>query len=234
MPKAVRVLTYNIRHGVGTDNRLSLERIAWVIYSSGADICGIQEVDKWNPRSGMCNQAKRIAELCGMDYVFGPNIHLAGIAFYGTAVLSRWPIVDFCNYKLPGKGESRGLLKAEVKINDVKISFFNTHLGLDQDSRIKQAKYIKEIIDIKEPVILTGDLNEQAGGKAVKILLKDGFLKDCLPCKSRTVNTYPSHSPTEKIDYILADKKWHVKWARVISSRASDHLPYLAELVLSG
>lgn len=47
------VMSYNIHHGVGLDNQLSLERIAGVIRDAGADIVGLQEVDRfYGERSG--------------------------------------------------------------------------------------------------------------------------------------------------------------------------------------
>ncbi|MTI81737.1 MAG: endonuclease [Firmicutes bacterium] len=224
----LRVLTYNIRHGQGIDNKISLERIAWVIYNSRADICGLQELDKWNPRSGMRNQAKELARLCGMNYVFGANISLAGIARYGNAILSRWPILNHRNYSLPGKGEKRGLLKAVIKRQNLDINFYNTHLTLDENSRIEQVQFINSVINQQDPTILTGDLNEQIGGKALKSL-QDKFI-NCFPNDTGAF-TYPTASPTEKIDYIFTDKEWRVNWAKVIKSQASDHLPFLAEVV---
>ncbi|MBO8137617.1 MAG: endonuclease/exonuclease/phosphatase family protein [Desulfotomaculum sp.] len=214
------------------DNRVSIRRTAWVILSSGADICGLQEVDKWNLRSGMFNQAKKLAELCSMNYVYGPNIRLAGISLYGCAILSRYPIIKCCNYKLPGSGEKRGFLKAVIRLRTGKIVFFTTHLGLDENDRVTQVQYIKEIISSEvKPLILTGDLNEEAGGPAVKNLLA-GNLLNCLPPNNRTPATYPTPSPAQKIDYVLADNKFQLKKAGVILSTASDHLPYYADLLI--
>jgi endonuclease/exonuclease/phosphatase family metal-dependent hydrolase len=42
----VTVMSFNIHHGQGTDGVLDLERIARVIRASGADIVGLQEVDR--------------------------------------------------------------------------------------------------------------------------------------------------------------------------------------------
>jgi endonuclease/exonuclease/phosphatase family metal-dependent hydrolase len=43
--KTVRVVSYNIRHGVGCDKRLDLERTARVIEELQPDMVGLNEVD---------------------------------------------------------------------------------------------------------------------------------------------------------------------------------------------
>ncbi|PTX59986.1 hypothetical protein C8P63_110131 [Melghirimyces profundicolus] len=41
----VRVMTYNIHAGIGSDGKYDLSRIAKVIEESNADVIGLQEVD---------------------------------------------------------------------------------------------------------------------------------------------------------------------------------------------
>lgn len=226
----LRVLTYNIRHGWGLDERISLERVAMNIVSSRADICGIQEVDRYLPRSGMSDQAKELSLLCDMQYIFGKNLRLPFFSAYGTAILSRLPIVDHINYRLPGKGEPRGLLKVLISEDEREITFFNTHLGLYAGERVEQAQHIKEIIDqTKGPVILTGDLNEEANGQAVSLLLAGG-MSNCLPPGIDYLPTFPAQQSQKQIDYILTRGQWQINKAYTINSKASDHLPLVVEL----
>ena len=44
--RPIRVMSYNIAHGQGVDDRLDLDRVAAEIGHSGADIVGLQEVDR--------------------------------------------------------------------------------------------------------------------------------------------------------------------------------------------
>src|SRR4051812_26266939 len=44
-PTLIRLLTYNIRHCLGTDGQMAPERIAEVIASCEADVIALQEVD---------------------------------------------------------------------------------------------------------------------------------------------------------------------------------------------
>ncbi|WP_235782509.1 endonuclease/exonuclease/phosphatase family protein [Peribacillus psychrosaccharolyticus] len=56
----VNIMSYNIHHGVGTDGQLDLGRIANVIKENGAEIIGLQEVDKhYGARSNFEDQTKK-------------------------------------------------------------------------------------------------------------------------------------------------------------------------------
>lgn len=71
----VKVMSFNIYHGVGLDNVLNLQRTAQVIRDAGAEIVGIQEVDRfWDSRSDFQDQAKELAEILGYHYVYGANL----------------------------------------------------------------------------------------------------------------------------------------------------------------
>lgn len=230
MPASLRVMTYNIRHGQGLDDLVSLERVAMNIVAAGADLCGIQELDKYLPRSGWQHQAKKIAKLCGMHYVFANNISYPLLAAYGNAILSRWPITASNHYPLPGTGESRGLLKAVITRGQEQIDFFTTHLGLKPAERVDQVLAINQIINqCQSPVILTGDFNEGVDGEAVGLIL-DNNLQHCLPADKNLLPTFPATNPQTQIDFIFAGQPWQVEDVWAIDSGASDHRPLVAIL----
>lgn len=64
---ALRVLTYNIHHGEGTDGVLDLERIAGVIKGASPDLVALQEVDVGAERTGGVDQAGELGRLTGMQ-----------------------------------------------------------------------------------------------------------------------------------------------------------------------
>ncbi|MGG4342090.1 endonuclease/exonuclease/phosphatase family protein [Paenibacillus lautus] len=67
------VMSYNIHHGVGLDEQLSLQRIAEVIRDSGAEIVVLQEVDRfYGERSDFQDQAKELAGLLGITMLMVP------------------------------------------------------------------------------------------------------------------------------------------------------------------
>ena len=55
-PMMLRVLTYNIHHGEGTDGRFDLPRLAGVMKSVQPDLVALQEVDEGTTRSGAVRQ----------------------------------------------------------------------------------------------------------------------------------------------------------------------------------
>ena len=62
LPRALRVLTYNIHHGEGVDGRLELTRLAGIISASAADVVALQEVDRKATRTQGIDQAAELAE----------------------------------------------------------------------------------------------------------------------------------------------------------------------------
>ncbi len=108
--RLLRVLTYNIHHGVGIDNKLDLDRIAKFIVNNKIDIAAVQEVDSCTERTGKINTPSYLAEKTGMEFAFGGNIKFDG-GSYGNLILSKFPILNCLNITLPNidKGEQRGL-----------------------------------------------------------------------------------------------------------------------------
>lgn len=113
-PTQLRMLSYNIHHAEGVDQKLDLERITSVILSVTPDLVGLQEVDQKATRSGSIDQPAELARLRKMNVAFGANIPLQG-GHYGNAVLSRFPVASHKNHLLPNfeNGEQRGVIAAD-------------------------------------------------------------------------------------------------------------------------
>src|SRR5436853_5814538 len=146
----VTVTSFNIHHAQGADGVLDLARIARVIRASGADIAGLQEVDRnFASRSGRADQAAELAELLGCHVAYGANIDLdppepgTPRAQFGNAVLSRYPIARWENthlFRSPGE-EQRGLLHAEMNTPGVLLHVYVTHLAASSPAdRLRQAR----------------------------------------------------------------------------------------------
>lgn len=216
----IKVMTYNIRHGVGIDGKLDLERIYKIIASSGAKIIGLNEVDNEMFRSDFKKQYQILAKKLKMNYVFGST--LRGIrGSYGNAILTTFPIEKVKNYSLPVSlgHEPRGVLEARIVLPDrTKLLVLSTHLSADEKEREKQIKWLKNYLASidKEPFVLMGDFNNQVG-------FFEGF-----ELLSRTSKTYPAESPSESIDMIFSN--CFLGEGVSINSRASDHFPLLVEI----
>lgn len=235
---SIKVLSYNIHHGTGGDGVFDLKRTGDVLAESDADIIGIQEIDKhWSSRSEFKDQTKWLAEYLGMHYTFGANLDRDPLEEgeqrrqYGTAVLSKYPIIDHENQLLTSSDrEQRGLLKTTINIKGNHLHFFNTHLGLSSEERQVQAAEIMEIANEKKgPLIIVGDLNAAPDTDEIETIsakFNDSF------AEQNNDYTFPSDDPYIRADYIFYSAELKNKKAEVIHTSVSDHLPIIAEFML--
>ncbi|MDQ2922081.1 MAG: endonuclease/exonuclease/phosphatase family protein, partial [Acidobacteriota bacterium] len=91
---------------------------------------------------------------------------------------------------------------------------------------------LKFLQDIKGPLIVVGDFNDEPSGTAYKLMLT-GFEDAWLHGGEKEVGlSYPADNPTKRIDYIFTRRTDRVpaKKAWVVNTLASDHIPVVAEL----
>jgi endonuclease/exonuclease/phosphatase family metal-dependent hydrolase len=241
-------MTFNIRHGVGTDGRLDLNRTAAVIRAAAADVVGLQEVDRhFSARSDFVDQASWLARELGMRVVYGANLDLDPVIAtrprrqYGTAILSAYPILDWDNTPLPrfDDHEQRGLLRARITIRGVPVQVYTTHLQHnDAAERLVQAQAITRLIAAPDdPITLLGDLNATPDTPEIAVLL-DTLVDTWQAVGVGTGHTHPSSHPRRRIDYVMQSRDMVAHAIAVPASRltapASDHLPVVADIAPPG
>lgn len=241
-PRTVRVATFNIRHGVGLDRVLDLERTAAVVRSTGAEVVGLQEVDRhFGPRSAHVDQAGWLADRLGMHAVFGAAVDRDPPApgsprrQYGTAVLSRRRIVEWAHTLLPrrGRSEQRGLLQAVVEVRGRRVRVCVTHLQhTSRAERLAQIAAVRAALDrAGEPVVLLGDLNATPDAPEIDRLTET--LVDVWAATGVGRGyTFDAATPHARIDYVMASPTLAPRGAGVIDTDASDHRPVVADLVV--
>lgn len=235
----VKMMSYNIHHAEGVDRVLDLERIAKIIEDEGAEIIGLQEVDNhWSERSAFEDQAKWLAERLGMFYVYAANLDRDPLnegeprRQYGTAILSKYPILNSENHSLTriGNTEQRGLLEATINVKGNHLNLYNTHLALTTAEREIQMKEIIAIAaESKGPQVIMGDLN--AVPESIEMQPMYAHYLDVFADQPEAY-TYSATNPTKRIDYIFTSSDIKTVEADVIHTLASDHLPITAEIVL--
>jgi endonuclease/exonuclease/phosphatase family metal-dependent hydrolase len=141
----MRIVSYNIRYGIGLDGKYDVGRIADAV--RGADVIALQEVTRNNPRNGSRDM---VAELCEAlpDYfaAYGSNFEVnigsrlengraISTSFQlGNMVLSKTPIHLSRNLLLPRSRSletmnfQRGALEALIETPLGFIRFYSTHL----------------------------------------------------------------------------------------------------------
>jgi hypothetical protein len=173
--------------------------------------------------------------------VYAPNLDLDPLEpgqprrQYGTAILSKHPILASRNTLLPrpGNGEQRGLLEAVIDVDGLRVRIANTHLSTLANERPAQIAKILELLgESKEPVVLLGDLNATPASSDLAPLwtrYRDAWK---LGGVGRGA-TYPGNTPDRRIDFIALSDGINVRSAEVIDTLASDHRPYTAKLAIT-
>lgn len=196
----LRVMCWNIHHGVGEDGKLDLARIAALIKAQQPDVVALQEVDNKCHRSGSVDQAAELAKLTGMTGVFGKAMDHDG-GEYGQAILSKHPIGETKIHRLPGDGEPRIGFEALVTIGGKPLRMVSVHLDHQQDARrLKQAETLAALLEKGElPVILAGDFNDVPGSPVMKAFGAGWTAMT----KKEPVLTAPADKPAVEIDHVL-------------------------------
>ena len=223
----VRVMSYNIHHGRGMDNKFDYQRIADLVKKYKPDVVAFQEVDKKTGRSSGVDQVLEIGNLAQMHSRFGKAMDFNG-GGYGEGILTKLNILAEKNNILnctPGN-EPRSLVSVKVASANSEFTFLGTHLSHEtDDDRTWQAKQINALVkDNKGLMIMVGDFNTTPAKEAYHVLVEkwdDMMLKAGVDGP-----TFPSVKPKVRIDYIFASPKgkWRVIEAKIIEDHiASDH-----------
>ncbi|MGE3178722.1 MAG: endonuclease/exonuclease/phosphatase family protein [Vicinamibacterales bacterium] len=232
----IRILTYNIHHGEGSDGVFDLPRLAGVIRSAAPDLVALQEVDEKTERSSGVSQVSELGRLTGLRPVFGEAMPFQG-GGYGVAVLSRWPVLAVHNRPLPRlvpEREPRTALSVTVRpaagFGDV--TFTSTHFDFGRgNSRDLQAQAINDMLvgDDETLSILAGDLNSGEDSDVVRIVRRHWRE---IEVPGPTVMSR-SGQLIYRLDWLFVRpaSRWRVREARRLEElTASDHLPVLAVL----
>jgi endonuclease/exonuclease/phosphatase family metal-dependent hydrolase len=237
-PVTLRVMSYNIHHGEGLDGKVDLLRIAQLIQEQGADIVGLQEVDKGVERTQRRDLPAELAALTGMTCVFSNNYYHQG-GEYCNAVLTKFPVKRWTNlhYKMLRPGEQRGILQLVLDVRGRELVFLNTHIDYrpDDSERWSNTAEIEELARhyAGKPILMVGDFNDTPESRVCR-RIAETFEDTWALVGQGEGFTIPAANPRKRIDYlwISKDKSLVPLKAWVPHSEASDHLPVMAEFQL--
>ncbi|SNX73841.1 endonuclease/exonuclease/phosphatase family metal-dependent hydrolase [Cereibacter ovatus] len=228
----IKVASYNIHKGVGTDRRRDLGRTAAVIAELGADIVALQEADRrFGDRAGLLD-LPHLKHLTGLEAV---EIEDRGRAhgWHGNLLLVRGAAVERVQkIVLPGF-EPRGALMTDLSVAGRPLRVIAAHLGLLPGSRAAQTRHLLERIEECDPrpILLMGDLNEWRGTGAAMGHLARHFTDGVM------VRSFPSRFPILALDRLMTCRHGQLLDVGThdspLARKASDHLPIKARLRLS-
>ena len=228
-PRQLRVLAYNVKHGRGNDGQVDLERTARVIRRLNPDVVALQEIDNQASRSGNIDEPQQLAKLTGLrHHAFGSFFDFQG-GEYGMAILSRFPLSEINNLRLPDGAEPRTSLVVTVEATKP-FRLANVHFYATEEQRLAQAQTLLDVLDKQPemPSMIVGDFNSQPESPVLG-LFADWYIPD----KGDDNLTFSSDQPRIEIDFIMhrPTKAFDVREIDVIEEPiASDHRPLTVDL----
>lgn len=222
----IRVGSYNIKNGAGVNHDMA--QLAPNITELDLDIVGLQEVDIGTSRAKKLDTLKLLAEAAGYPYYAFTKAINTGGGEYGTAILSRYPIVHHESVLLetPSGYEQRAYGHAVIEVNGVNLHFFNSHLSYENtEIRAAQMAQLARETAPCRGYIMTADFNTEN--------LKEFEVFDgATLANNRKYATYPSSSTA--IDNIVLDEGWTIVDSGMLASDKSDHNLLWAEIHYGG
>ena len=218
---------YNIKCAslVGFDMSL----IANDIKAVGADIAGIQEVDRLTARNGKIDTMPVLADCCNLNfYGFAKAMPYNG-GEYGIGFLSRFRPENKYFHALPSMQglEPRVFCSVQLSIQQRPVCFVNTHLSYENTEIQKiQLKALGNYLwSLDMPFVLTGDFNTDN----FDVFENLGVPVTLMNNKNRIYRSfYPSNIAIDNI--IISHSLKFVKTGMYTATRNSDHYMLYAQI----
>ena len=228
----LRVGTYNIHSAKGHEEASSIERIAEVLSTPPLDIIGLQEVA--GDLLGDGNQARTLAGLLDLGWLYAPTRKKHFSAKFGSALLSRYEIKSYEVKPLLWERRdrngtqvsrsNRNLITVLIEIEGQPVTVMITHLDRGP-LRLEQLSNVIAEFRQHSHAILMGDLNSNREARPLGELLAAGEATDAI-----AVAAAGKDSP-KRVDWILT-RGFKVVDGGLHPKGVSDHPQLWAELQL--
>ena len=240
----LRVVSYNVHKGVGTDGRTDIPRLADVLLHYEADVICLQEVMWYEPWRGKRSHAEQLGDLLPHEHVaVGLNCR-RHFGIYGNVTFSARPFAAHANVDLtvPLKRPRSALFtRVAGAAGGPPLDVYNAHLGLARFERSLQSERlvaeVEETSPGRTPTIVLGDTNDWRDRLFGAVFRPAGFERHEPRRRGPTHGTFPSWYPVADLDKVFV--RGDLRLVRVFPSRlalarvASDHLPVVADVELS-
>jgi endonuclease/exonuclease/phosphatase family metal-dependent hydrolase len=239
----LKVLDWNIHHGVGTDGNYNIGRIADWIVKTGANVVSLNEVEKytgWGNEDQPARFASLLKSKTGKTWYYNFAQRDGNANGQGNLILSTYQLESNGDYEL---SYSRSVARVAIIVNGIRVNVYSTHLDADSSSR--RSTQLREMLswadNYPEQRIIAGDLNAWPGASEIQIIAAD-YDDSWAVAQSLDVDVAYSgntagNTRNSRIDYI-----WHsegasrlkLKQVRVFDVRnssgvmPSDHRPLMA------
>lgn len=248
----IKVMSYNIQKGIGTDRVYRIERIADVIRESGAEVIGLQEVAvHWDEMTDYEHGIRQLAYELGMSFFFAPIYDLPSEKEgqmnrrqFGVGILSKYPIVQAENHPMTRlstvtpdsePAPMPGFAEALIDLKGVLLRVYSAHLDFRRDPSLR-ALQVQEMLEVMSKhdceKILFSDCNAKPDDTELAQLYSHLY-DTWFSVNQEPGHTFPADNPDRKIDYIFASRGIRTIDAAIVPTTASDHRPITAQLEVS-
>jgi len=252
-PVQLKVMTFNIQHGIDGTNKYNLQRAIDTIARVRPDIVGLQEVTRNHPSYACDDQPARIAsgvqaatgqrwDVAYEQEWFTPDVSCqasgrgSGPETEGLVLLTRRSMATPSMMTLP---DSR--IGYATSVNDAyRLPFAVTHLSSGAAKAAARSQQIDRLLGwfggFGEPRVLVGDFNAALDApemRPVTSVYRDAWAE--AERLGRAIGTPFGHRST-RIDYIFflpgagvtLDSAEFIETTALIGVEASDHKPFVA------
>jgi len=214
----LRIGSFNIHGGRGTDGQSDLARTAAALEAVDLDVVALQEVIGPFPNAFTSHdQASLLGERLAVAHLFAPTERRWWRDSFGNGLLTRVPIEAWQRIPLasPGGSGERNLLLTEARAGGRRVRVLATHIDRQRphDAQLRTAIALFRMLE--PPVVLLGDLNTRADHPILRSLTDDAAIEN--PLREHVPDLSPAH-----IDWVFA-RGLDSTAAGVGPTGASDH-----------
>jgi endonuclease/exonuclease/phosphatase family metal-dependent hydrolase len=238
----LKVLDWNIHHGVGTDGRYDINRIADWIVRTGASVVSLNEVEKytgWGNEDQPARFASLLSSKTGKRWYYNFAQRDGWTKGQGNLLLTIYPIESDDDTQL---SYSRSVARVAIVVNGIRVNVYSTHL--DSESSSRRATQMRELVawadNYPEQRILAGDFNAWPGATEISIMKSahsDSWAVATALDREVSYSGNPyGYTRNSRIDYVFYSKgatRLTVRESRVFDTRdsrgvmPSDHRPLM-------
>jgi endonuclease/exonuclease/phosphatase family metal-dependent hydrolase len=218
----LRLGTFNIDGGQGTDDQVDLARTAKCLQR--LDVIGLQEVHGF--AADPPNQAVTLGGLLRLPYLYVPSERRWGHESFGNAFFTDLPVLHWARVVVPSAPfhARRNYLLSELEWQGHPLHVLTTHVDFKANGDEQLAILINTFLAQPTPAILMGDLNHPASSPQIRALLATPGVEEAV---SRVLD------PVEgRVDWIFL-RGLHTVDAGSVDLGASDHPAYWAAVRLA-
>lgn len=155
-PAALRAMTYNTQQSNGDDGEKSLDAQLALIRQVAPDILALQESDSARISLNNNDYVRYFAEKLGYYSYYGPT---TGTGTFGTAILSKYPLLDPRAVFIYSDKDETGVAEAEIEVNGLRFIIYDVHPDSSDEAMLAFAETLVERAAGQSYVIALGDYN---------------------------------------------------------------------------